>query len=360
MKVKHLLAITLVSAGLATLLANASTPQEDIAKYTDYINQNSAHLDMVKTDYAERAIAYAKAGQWENCLKDNAWLKSNRISTWAGYRGLSDARTKAYLSLGRADEAVQDVYETFLAGARSYDLRRLKDFIAKNPQYSNYLDLNARAGMIQKYSTPKYAEAMWRAAEHSPDIRGTENSWYMLQVAEKMAESMPKSDKRTFYDVYSSVGYYRYSTCQAHPNDLTYDITVETTKENFINNGSIVCSDIMSRNGISDLYRITKIFGEICTDAFGYMRKDTKNILAIYEKQLGTGSTNKGYPNNSVPTAAPSTNASYNTNSSSVAPNYNPTATNGVFNSIQSGINTTDTMIKNVNSIKSGLRSLGF
>ena len=39
MKVKHLLALTIVLAGLATLLAHASTPQEDIARYTDYINQ---------------------------------------------------------------------------------------------------------------------------------------------------------------------------------------------------------------------------------------------------------------------------------------------------------------------------------
>ena len=50
-------------------------------------------------------------------------------------------------------EAVKDMYETFLAGAHPSDLRRLKDFISKNPQYANYLDLNARANLIQQYST---------------------------------------------------------------------------------------------------------------------------------------------------------------------------------------------------------------
>ena len=49
-----------------------------------------------------------------------------------------------------------------------------------------------------------------------------------------------------------------------------------------------------------------------------------------------------------------------NTNSGSAQPSYNPTPTSNVLNSVQSGVQKTDTMIKNINSIKNGLKGLGF
>lgn len=360
MKVKHLLALTIISAGLATLIAHASTPQEDIARYTDYIKQNSAHIDMIKTDYAERAIAYAKAGQWENCLRDNAWLKSNRIYTWSSYRGLSEARTKAYLGLGRTDEAVKDMYETFLVGAFPSDLRRLKDFIAKNPQYANYLDLNARADMIQQYSTLEYAKNMWESGNYSNGIRATENGLYMFQVAEKMFLNAGTNiyNLYNFYFTYDKIMEDRYYICTKHPNDPSYDVSGQS-KTYFITNGSVACTDVMSQHSLEESLRIADTAAKIAMHNSGYTSYDTrwKQSIKNWNDRLGRTSTPEKV---STPTNVKKYESSYNTNSSSAQTNNNSNPLGNTINTFDNGIKQTDAMIKNINSIKSGLKGLGF
>ena len=359
MKVKHLLALTIVTAGLATLIAHAGTPQEDIKYYTSSISQNAKYgVNTVATDYAERAIAYSKAGQWQNSLNDSAWLKQNKIYTWSSYRGLAEARTKAYLGLGRTDEAVQDMYETFLAGAHSSDLRRLKDFIAKNPQYSNYLDLNARASMIQQYATSEYAKEMWTSANYNNGIRDTENSLYMLQVAEKMLGNMNNSQKYQFYDTYHTVLNNRYETCKWHSDDPTYNVS-DQTKNDFIANGSIACSAVMSQQGLEEGLRVAETAAKIFMHNSGNTSYTSawKQAIKNWNDRLGRTSTPERV---STPANVRNYNSSYSTTTTPSQTNYNSTPAGNVLNSVQSGIQSTDNMIKGVNSIRSGLKGLGF
>ena len=382
-----LIGLTLVVAGGVITFAYASTPQEDIAKYTEYIKTNAAHPDMIKMDYAERAIAYAKVGQWENCLKDNAWLKTNRIYTWSSYKGLSEARTKAFLALGRTDEAVQDMYETFLAGAHPSDLRRLKTFIAQNPQYSNYLDLNARASMIQKYATLEYAKEMYTSADYTSAIRSTENGQYMFRVAEVMLNFLAEEDR--MWDAWGRTISTRYNVCKFHSEDPTYGHSGET-REAFIANGSIDCGYVLSCAGLQEAIRVEQKWGDFCMKSFGYMQRGTKNSIAMYQKELvnagcsasGSSAQYSTPANNSAIT--PSTNAygylPINTTSpsntttqpvsntwSAVQPTAPEEENSGVLNKVDNTVNSVnntvtgiDNAVKNVDSVLKGIKGLRF
>lgn len=359
MKVKHLLALTLVSLGLVTLFAHASTPQEEISNRTSMINAGAqGGVNSVAIDYAERAIAYSKAGQWQNSLNDSAWLKQNKIFVWSTHSGLPEARTKAYLALGRTDEAVQDMYETFLASGRSLHLRRLKDFISKNPQYSGYLDLDARADLIQKYSN--FANNLRQSANYTSGIRDTENSWYMLKVAERMTNRNDLVDMDKQYDIMATVGYNRWFLCKTHSDDPAYGKS-DATRENFLSNGSIACSYVSSKEGTMEILNILETFGQVCEQNYGHMRNDTKNCITQLKKELGISATTSS--KQTVSTSQSTTNYnSTSAGSTTTGTTYSNTAfdnVNNTINTVNEGVQGVNEVIKGVNMIKSGLKGFG-
>ena len=347
MKVKHLVLLSALSLGLVGLIAHASTPQEDIVTYTNYITDGAKYgANHVASDYAQRAIAYAKAGQWQNCLNDMNWLKTNKIYTWSSWKGVPEARTQALLALGRTDEAVQDMYETFLSGCNTSDLRRLKEFIAKNPQYSNYLDLNARADLIQKYQSS--AKEMWTSADYTSGIRGTENGWYMLQVAEKMVANEGLGPKYQFYDTYHRIANNRYETCKWHSDDPAYG-TSGSTRETFIANGSIACSDVLSQEGMEDGLRIAE------TAAQTFMQQSGSTGYTSSWKQAIKGWNDRlGRSSASAKTSTPSNSVDYSSSS-----NTNSLSPETVLDTVNDGVEGVNSFMRGIRDIRSGLKDLG-
>ena len=349
MKVKHLVLLSALSLGLVGLIAHASTPQEDIATYTTYIKDGAKYgPNHVASDYAERAIAYAKAGQWQNCLNDMNWLKTNKIYTWATWKGVPEARTQALLALGKTDEAVQDMYETFLVSCGSSDLRRLKEFIAKNPQYSNYLDINARADLIQKYQSS--GKEMWTSANYTSAIRSTENSWYMLHVAEKMMTNANLAQKYQFYDTFHTIANNRYETCKWHSDDPAYNVSGDT-REKFIANGSIACSYVLSQEGMEEGLRIA----ETAAKTFMQQSGDT-SYTSAWEQAIKYWNERLGRSSSPAKKSTPSNSVDYSSSSSST----DALSPSTVLDTVNEGVQGVNSLMRGIRDVKSGLKGLGF
>lgn len=82
-----------------------------------------------------------------------------------------------------------------------------------------------------------------------------------------------------------------------------------------------------------------------------------KNCIKTWNERLGRTSTPAKV---STPANVRNYGTSYNSNITPRQTNYNSTPAGTVLNSVQTGLEATDSMMRGVNSIRSGLKGLGF